>query len=83
MTDPYQAELIAESSGYVAGTIVTQQSGPVLQWHFCHTSSVDDQLEHLDQGVSGHVPLQLPDQDGPGVVVHHGDHVVVAPAPSL
>ena len=39
--DPYQAQVIAEIPGYLARSIITQRSGPVLQGHFCHTSSVN------------------------------------------
>jgi hypothetical protein len=40
VTDPYQAQVIAESPGYVARSIVTQQSGPVFQGHLGHTSDI-------------------------------------------
>ena len=62
----------------IIGTIVTQQSGQVPYRHLCHTGGINGQLDHLGQGIGCHVPLQLPGQDGPGVGVHHGDHVVVA-----
>ena len=41
MADPYQAQVIAESPGHVARSIVTQQSGPVLQGHFCNPRNAD------------------------------------------
>ena len=33
----------------------------------------------MDEGVGNHVPLKLVSEDEAGVVVHHGDQVVVAP----
>ena len=41
VTDPYQVQVISESPGYVARSIVTQQSGPVLQGHFGDTSDIN------------------------------------------
>ena len=41
VTDPYQAQVIAESPGHVARSIATQQSGPVLQGHFCHIGDIN------------------------------------------
>jgi len=41
VTDPYQGQVISESPGPVALSIVTQQSGPVLQGRFCHPRNAD------------------------------------------
>jgi hypothetical protein len=40
-------------------------------------------LDHLDERVGGHVPLELGGKYEAGVVVHHGDQVVVAQAHNL
>jgi len=72
VTGPYQVQVIAESPGYAARSILTQQSGPVLQGRFCHTSDINGWLEHLDQGISCHVQLQLQagmDREQPSITV--------------
>ena len=44
-----------------------------------HAGPVHSILDHLDEGVGRHVLLKPVSQDEAGVVVHHGDQVVVAP----
>jgi len=60
VTDPHQVQVVTKSPGDVARPIVAQQSGAVFQGHFGHPRSVNGQLDHLDQGISRHVHLQLP-----------------------
>ena len=41
VTDPYQIQVRTGSRGYLAQSIVTQQSGPILHGHFCHTTDIN------------------------------------------
>jgi len=51
---------------------------PVGHWNLIHAGPVHCMLDHLDEGVCRHIPLELVREDKAGVVVHHGDQVVVA-----
>ena len=77
--DAHHTQVVPEGSGYIAGAVVAQQPGPVCDWDPVHACPVYRVLDHLYEGVGGHVPLKPVGQDEAGVVVHDGDQVVVSP----
>ena len=75
-----EVQVVPEGPGDVAGTVIREQFGTVFDRYIGHDGSVHRFLNHLDQGVSRHIFLQLLGQDETGVVVHHGHQVIIAPA---
>ena len=61
--DSHQVKVVIEGSRYVARAVVAQQRGPVGHWDLGHASLVHGLLDHLDEGVGGHIPLELVGQD--------------------
>ena len=78
--DAHYAQVVPESPGYIAGAVVAQQPGPVFYRHLVHAGPVHRLLNHFYEGVRCHISLKPVGQDESGVVVHDGDHVVVAPS---
>ena len=57
--DSHQVQVVIEGSGDIALTVVAQQAGPVGHRALSHASLVHGILYHLDEGVGGHIPLEL------------------------
>ena len=57
--DAYQPEVVSKGSGHVARAVVAQQLGSVCHRDLSHAGPVHRILDHLDERVGGHVPLEL------------------------
>jgi len=75
-----EVQVVPEGPGDVTSAVIREQFGTVFDRYIGHAGSVHRFLNHLDQGVSRHVFLQLPGQDETGIVIHYGHQVIVAPA---
>jgi hypothetical protein len=78
MPDAHQTQVIPEGLGDVASAVIRQELSALLDRYIGHAGSVHRFLNHLNQGVSRHVFLQLPGQNETGIVVHHGHQVAPA-----
>jgi len=64
----------------LTGSVVREWFGAVLRRDFSDAGGVHGFLDHINEGVGCHVPLQFPCQDETRVVVHKSHEVMVAPA---